>query len=390
MRDKVAVIGAGCSRFGDRLDAGLKELFVEAWKEALASVDKGLDTKSIGEAYIGSLSSSGAQIGNVAGMMLDYTNISGIPATRVENACASGGSAVRLAIMSILSGCCDIAIAGGVEKMREISGEKSRAWLGIGGDTEWERWHGMTFPGVFALLATRHMHEYGTKREHFAMVGVKNHSNASKNPKAMFQNEIKVEDVLRAPMVAYPLGVLDCCPTADGAAVAIFCRADLAKKFTDTPVYVSGFGAATDRIASFHRKSLTVFPATIKASGDAYKMAGVSPKDIDLAEVHDCFTPVEIVHYEDLGFCKKGDGGKFIESGAPTMGGEIPINVSGGLKAKGHPIGATGVGQVYEIFHQLRGEADKSSRQVKGAEIGLAHIMGGFGVACTVHILRRG
>jgi acetyl-CoA C-acetyltransferase/acetyl-CoA acyltransferase len=383
---RVAVIGAGCSRYGDRLDAGLKELWVEAWMEAIESVDFGIDTKEIGEAFVGCLSSSGAQIGNVAGMMVDYSGLCGIPASRIENACASGGFALRSAIMSLLSGLTDVCIAGGVEKMRDISGERARAWLGVAGDTEWERWHGMTFPGIFALVGIRHMHEYGTKREDFARVSVKNHWNAARNPKAMFQAEIKIETVLKAPMVAYPLGLYDCCPTADGASVLILCREEDARKYTDSPVYITGWGAATDRIASFHRKTLTSFSATILASRDAYKMAKIQPEEVDFAEVHDCFTPVEIVHYEDLGFCKKGEGKNFIDDA--WIGGKLPVNPSGGLKAKGHPIGATGAGQIYEIFRQLRGEAEKPSRQVKG-EIALAHIMGGFGVSCTIHILRR-
>ena len=386
---RVAIVGAGCTKFGERLDAGLSELFTEAYIEALHGVDKGIDPSEIQEAFIGSMGSGGGQIANTAPLMIDYAGIPGIPATKVENACASGGYAIRSALLSILTGQCKVALVGGVEKMRDIPSERGRAWLGVGGDTEWERWHGLTFPAVFALMATRHMHEYGTTREQLAKVAVKNHKNGSKNPKAHFQNEIKLENALKAPMVAYPLSLMDCCPTSDGASAAILCEESLARRYTDTPVYIAGFGAATDRLASFSRESLTKGIATVNASSQAYKMAGIGPDDIDLAEVHDCFTIAEIVHTEDLGFCKKGEGGKFVEEGQTEIAGKVAVNPSGGLKAKGHPIGATGVGQVYEIFKQLRNEADKPSRQVPDAQIGLAHIMGGFIAAGTVHILAR-
>ncbi len=388
-RDAVSVIGVGCSRFGDRLDAGLTELFVEAYLEALNSVDKGIDPNDIQEAFIGSYAFGGDQIGNVAAMMVDHVGIPGIPATRIENACGSGGYAFRAAVLAVLSGQCDVALAGGADKMQDVPGVRARLWLGGGSDTQWERWHGLTFPGVFALMATRHMYEYGTTRKQMASVAVKNHDNASENPKAHFQRRIKLKAAMNAPMVSYPLTLLDCCPTSDGAAVALLCKSELAKRYTDTPIYVSGFGSATDRLASFNRPSLTTFPAAVKAARLAYKMADIEPKDLDLVELHDCFTIAEIVLTEDLGLCDKGEGGSLVEEGQTEIGGKVAVSPSGGLKAKGHPIGATGVGQIYEVVKQLRSEAEKQSRQVQGAEIGLAHIQGGFGVTPTVHILRR-
>lgn len=389
-KNAVAVVGAGNSRFGDRIDVNLSDLFAEAFVEALDSVDKGLDPREIGEFFIGSLSSSGEQIGLSASLLAEYVGKRGVPAMRVEAACASGGYALRAGIMSIIAGANDVVVVGGVEKMRDVSGPQARLWLGVSSDTRWERWHGLTFPGIFALQATRHMHEYGTTREQLAYIAVKNHSNGAENPKAHFRRKVTVETVLNSPFVAYPLTLFDCCPTSDGAAVAILCRADIAKNFTDTPIYVSGFGAATDCVAAFDRESLTHFDSAIIASRQAYKMAGLEPKDIDLVELHDCFTISELVLTEDLGFCEKGEGGKFIEEGNTQIGGKVAVNPSGGLKAKGHPIGATGVGQVYEIFHQLRGDVEKRSRQVPGAEVGMAHIQGGFGVAATVHIFTRG
>lgn len=385
----VAVVGVGCSPFGDRIDSSLTDLFVEAYLEAINNVDKGIDPSEIREAFIASYAFSGEQIGNVSSLMIDHAGIPLIPAGRIENACGSGGYAFRYAVLSILSGLNDVVLVGGVEKMRDISGERARLWLGGGGDTQWERWHGLTFPGVFALQATRHMHEYGTTREQLAMVSVKNHANAAKNPKAHFQRETTVEKVLESPMVSYPLTLFDCCPTSDGAAVALICRADIAKKYTDTPIYIRGFGAAADRLAICDRSDINRFPAAIEASRQAYKMAGLEPKDIDLVELHDCFTIAEIVLSEDLGFCNKGEGGKFVEEGQSQIGGTVAINTSGGLKAKGHPLGATGVGQIYEITKQLRNETEKRNRQVPGADIGMAHIQGGFGVTASVHILQR-
>jgi acetyl-CoA C-acetyltransferase/acetyl-CoA acyltransferase len=248
----------------------------------------------------------------------------------------------------------------------------------------------MTFAGVYALMAVRHMHQYGTKREHLGMVAVKNHKNGADNPKAHFQRTITLEQALNSAMVAYPLTLFDCCPITDGASAAIVCRADLAKKYTDTPIYVLGHGASTDRLGLFERADFTVLAATTMAAEQAYKMAKIQPKDVNLVEAHDCFTIAEIMACEDLGFCKKGEGGKLIESGQTQIGGRIPVNPSGGLKSKGHPIGATGTGQVYEVFKQLRGQVVKPSRQVSGAEIGLTHNVGGSGGTAVVHILSVG
>lgn len=387
---EVAIVGVGQSRFGTVIDKSAKELFVEAFTEALNNVDKGIDPKEIGEIYVGNLGVGGGQLGNFSSMIADCVGLSGIPAVRIENACASSGFALRATVLAIASGTCDVAVAGGVEKMNDIPRERLRYWLGVSGDTEWERLAGTTFAGVYALMAVRHMHQYGTKREHLAMVAVKNHKNGADNPKAQFQRAITFDQALNSPMVAYPLTLFDCCSTTDGASAVIVCKAEIAKRYTDTPVYVLGHGAGTDTLAVFQRTDHTTLTATVKAAGQAYKMARVEPKDIDVAEVHDCFTIAEIMAYEDLGFCKKSEGGKLIEEGETQIGGRIPINPSGGLKAKGHPIGATGTGQVYEIVKQLRGQAVKPSRQVSGAEVGLTHNVGGSGAAAVVHILSVG
>ena len=221
------------------------------------------------------------------------------------------------------------------------------------------------------------------------MVAVKNHKYGADNPKAQLQRTITLDQANKSPTVCHPLHLFDCCPTSDGASAAILCNAEIAGKFTDTPVQVLGVGAGTDRLALFQREDFTTLKATERAAKQAYEMAHLDPKDINFAEVHDCFTIAEILAYEDLGFCKKGEGGKLIEEEQTYIGGRIPVNASGGLKAKGHPIGATGVGQIYEIVNQLRGETDKKTRQVPNARVGLAHNIGGSGATATVHILGR-
>jgi acetyl-CoA C-acetyltransferase len=279
----------------------------------------------------------------------------------------------------------DIVVVGGVEKMTDVVGNEATNTLATASDQEWEAFFGATFPGLYAMIATRHMYEYGTTREQLAQVAVKNHANGVLNPNAQFQREISVENVLNATMVSYPLSILDCSPVSDGAAAVILCAADKAKKYTDKPVKIIGSGQASDTLALHGRKEICTLEATVHAAKMAYKQANIQPKDIDLAEVHDCFTIAEILAIEDLGFVKKGEGGKAIDKKITTLNGEIPINTSGGLKAKGHPVGATGVAQVAEIVAQLQGEAGK--RQVKDAKIGLTHNIGGSGASCLIHIL---
>lgn len=326
-------------------------------------------------------------MGNLAAAAGDATGLTGIPISRIENACASSGFAFRAAFLAIASGICDVALAGGIEKMQDLSPKRLRYWLGVSGDTEWERLAGMTFAGVYALMAQRHMYQYGTSEEQLHMIAVKNHKYGADNPKAHFQRAITLEQATKSATVCYPLRLFDCCPTTDGASAAILCSAEIARKFTDSPVRVLGVGAGTDRLPLFQRGDFTTIQAATNAAKQAYDMAKLQPRDISFAEVHDCFSIAEIMAYEDLGFCKKGEGGKLIEEGQTYIGGRIPVNISGGLKAKGHPIGATGVGQIYEVTKQLRGEADKRSRQVPNPKFGLTHNVGGSGATAVVHIL---
>ena len=377
----------GQTRFGDHANVGADELFAQAFREAVLDAEKGFDHKLIQESYVGTLGVGGGQLGNFAGVVGDATGLTGIPITRVENACASSGFAFRSAFLAVASGICDVALAGGIEKMRDLPPDRLRYWLGVSGDTEWERLAGMTFTGVYALMAQRHIHQYGTKEEQLHMIAVKNHKYGADNPKAQLRRAITLEQATKSAAVCLPLRLFDCCPISDGASAAILCNASIAKKFTDAPVRVLGAGAGTDRLALFQREDFTTLKASAIAAKQAYHMANLDPKDINMAEVHDCFTIAEIMAYEDLGFCKKGEGGRMMEEGQTYIGGRIPINASGGLKSKGHPIGATGVGQIYEITKQLRGQADKSSRQVPNAECGLAHNVGGSGATAVVHVL---
>jgi acetyl-CoA C-acetyltransferase/acetyl-CoA acyltransferase len=385
----VTIIGVGQTKFGDHPSLSAGELFAQAWTEAVGDVDKGFDQKIVREAYVGTLGVGGGQLGNFAAVVGEAAKITGIPITRVENACASSGFAFRSAYLAVASGVCDVALAGGVEKMRDLAPDRLRYWLGVSGDTEWERLAGMTFAGVYALMAQRHMYQYGTKEEQLHLVAVKNHKYGADNPKAQLQKAITPEQASKSAIVCSPLRMFDCCPTSDGASAAILCEGEMAKKFTDTPIRVLGIGAATDHLALFQREELTTLRATVLAARQAFDMARLEPKDLSLAEVHDCFTIAEIMAYEDLGLCRKGEGGKLVEDGQTYVGGRIPVNISGGLKAKGHPIGATGVGQIYEITKQLRGEAERTSRQVPDARYGLAHNVGGSGATATIHILGK-
>jgi acetyl-CoA C-acetyltransferase len=353
----------------------------------LAIEDAGVD--HIDSMYVGCMT-SGLFVGqeHLGSLMADYLNVAPIPATRVESACASGGVALRQAFIEVASGVNDIVLVGGVEKMTDVGGGEATYALSTAADQEYEDYQGVTFPGLYAMMANRHMHDHGTTREQLAQVAVKNHQHGSMNPLAQYPFKITVEAVLNSVLVADPLRILDCSPITDGAAAAILCPAELAKKLTQKPVVqIIGSGQATDTIALHAREDLTWLGATAKASEMAYRMAGVGPDDLDLVEVHDCFTIAEICVIEALGLVKRGQGGKAAESGLTALGGKIPVNTSGGLKSKGHPVGATGVAQVVEMVEQLRGEAGE--RQAEGAGVGLSQNMGGTGGSTAVHIFRR-
>lgn len=386
MRD-VAIIGVGITKFGELWDLSFRQMIIEAGARAIE--DANIDGKQIDAMYIGNMS-AGQFIcqEHIASLIADHAGLVPIPATRVEAACASGGLALRQAVISVASGVHDYVVAAGIEKMTDVMSEQATGALATAADQEWEVYAGGTFPGLYALMARRHMYEFGTTEEQMAMVAVKNHNNACMNPCAQYHMKITVENVLKSSPVVLPLKLLDCSPITDGAACVIVAPAEKARRMDRVPVLVAGTGQASDTISLHSRQNLTGLRATTEAARMAYRMAGVGPEDIDVAEVHDCFTIAEIMAIEDLGFCKKGEGGKLTEEGQTEIGGKIPINTSGGLKGKGHPVGATGIAQVVEIVHQLRGEAGK--RQVKGAEIGLTHNVGGTGGTAVVHVFKRG
>ncbi len=382
MRD-VAVIGVGMPKWGELWDKSLRDVFVEAALLALADtkVDK-LDNMLIG------CMSGGLFVGqeHIGAIMADYLGQRHLAAGRVESACASGGLAFRCAIAEVASGMSDVVLAGGVEKMTDVSGDGATYALAAAADQEYEVFNGATFPGLYALMARAHMEKYGTTRDQLAHVAVKNHHNGTKNPNAQYPFEVTLDQVKNSVMIADPLRILDCSPITDGAAAVIVCPMEMAKDLTEKPlVKVTGLGQATDAIALHSRQDITTIEATTVAAKEAFAMAGKGPKDIDFAEVHDCFTIAEIVVTESLGFFEPGKGGPAVEAGETARGGRIPINLSGGLKSKGHPVGATGIAQIYEIVKQLRGDAGE--RQIENAKVGLAQNMGGSGASTLVHIL---
>jgi acetyl-CoA C-acetyltransferase len=369
-------------KWGELWEKSTRDIFVES--ALLAMDDAGLD--KLDAMYIGSMSSGMfADQEHLGSVLADYLGQKHISATRVESACASGGLAFRLACLEVASGRHDIVLAGGVEKMTDIGGGDATHALATAADMQWEGIHGVTFPGLYAMMAVAHMDRYGTTREQLAHVAVKNHDNGSLNARAQFPMKVTVEGVINSVKVADPLNILDCSPITDGAAAAIVVPADRVKEFKKPGVKVIGTGHATDTIALHDREDLTTLAAVSASAEQAYKMAGKDPKDIDFAEVHDCFTIAEIVVSESLGLFERGKGGVAAEAGETRLEGRMPINPSGGLKSKGHPVGATGLAQIVEITEQLRGESGK--RQVKNARVALAQNMGGSGGSSVVHIL---
>lgn len=379
MSDPVVVVGVGCAKFGDRFDASYEDLAAEAAGAAFA--DAGIEADRIDAAVLGTYS-PGPRGGKAGVGLADALRFYGKPVTRVENYCATGTDAFRHAVLAVASGTHRCMLVLGVEKMKDrpVRGVPLEGRHPIVG-------RGATAPGQFALAANRYMHVYGLGRETLAKVAVKNHANGAKNPLAHLRMEVTVERVLAAPIIAWPFGLFDCCPTTDGAAAAIVMRRSDARGLRPDGPVVRGFGLAVTSGRPYFDPGFDYlgFPATRAAAAQAYQMAGIRDpaREIDVAEVHDCFTWTEIANYEDLGFCERGQGGRFIEEGRSGPAGDLPVNPSGGLKSFGHPIGASGVRMIYEVVTQLRGRA--GPRQVKDARVGLAHNVGGPGaVACVI------
>lgn len=382
----VCITGVGSTKFGRHPERNTRELFAEAALKAMK--DSNITNKEIDGVYVGNLSSEVFEgQGHVAPTAVDVLGLCPKPSVRIENACASGGIAIRLGLMAIRAGFYDIVLAGGTEKMTTLKTSQVQDALALAADSEYEIPAGITFPGAYAIIATAHMHKYGTTEEQLAAVAVKNHKNGANNPSAQFQKEITLEKAMSSPMIAYPLKLYDCSPITDGAAAVVLMRGDLARKYTDTPIEIVGSGQGSTTMALQDRPDLTTLQSAREASSQALKQAKLEPKNIDVCEVHDCFTIAEIVATEDIGFFKPGEGGLAVEEGRTAIGGEVSINTSGGLKSKGHPVGASGAGQAVEIVLQLRGEAEK--RQVDGAEIGMTHNVGGTGGSAVVHLYKR-
>jgi len=412
----VAIVGAGMSKFGMFKDKDSRDLFVEAYDEMLSSVDKGVDPKDIDALYLGNFSNDFfMHQGHWGPIISDLIALTPRPATRTEGACASSALSFREAVFAIASGFYDMVLVAGVEEMSKCTTEEVTDGLSLALDEAYEGKVGFTFPGVFAATATAYMERYkGATPDHLKMVAIKSHNNAHFNSKAQFNASIRdimdsrierakkkgqpvptwrdemefLHDLNFNPMVAWPLQVFDCCPISDGASCMLLVAEEIAKNFSDNPIYVVGMGQGSGR--ALHTKDdLTCFEATRYAAKEAYESSGLTPKDIQFSEVHDCFSIAEVIHTEDLGFFKPGEGYKAVEEGLTRLDGPMPINTSGGLKCKGHPVGATGVAQLYEVWKQLRGEAGQRQVPIKDLRIGAAHNLGGIGGTCSFNILER-
>lgn len=384
----VSIVGVGLTQFAEHWEKSFKELIAEAGVKAIE--DSGLQRKDI-QAVYGGCMASGRFVGqeHIGALIADQLGLNPIPATRLEAACASGGVALRNGYLAVASGMYDIVAVGGIEKMTEVSTEDAGFALGGAGDQETELFMGASFPALYALMARAHMEKFGTTEEQLAAVAAKNHKNAENNPYAQFQKAVTVEDVMKSGYVSSPLKLLDCSPISDGAAALILCATDVAKKMklAGNAVEIIASAQASDTLALANRKNIYETTAGKIAAEQAYRQAGIKAGNVSFAEVHDCFTIAEIMAIEALGFCRQGEGGKFTEQGNTQIGGTIPVNASGGLKACGHPVGATGVKQAIEAYWQLNEKAGK--RQVKGAEIGLTHNVGGSGATAVVHLFRK-
>jgi|TARA_Y100000031_G_scaffold132580_1_gene153794 acetyl-CoA C-acetyltransferase len=382
----VSIIGTGVTKFGELWDKSLRELGLMAGLEAIK--DAGVSSADIDALYVGNMAAGSlVQQEHVSALIADYCDMAGsnVPSTRVEAASASGGVALRQAYMAIAGGFIDIAVVGGAEKMTDVSDSESAHTLSMGADEEWESQQGATFASLHAMMTQAHMSEFGTTREMLSEVAAKNHAHAALNPQAQFSFPIKPEAVSSSGLVADPLRMLDCAPQSDGAAAVVLCASKRAKEFSKVPVSIIGSGQASDTLSLHHRASLSRMPAIGVAAKRAFTHAGQKVANVNVAEIHDNFTISELIALEEIGLAERGSAGQITLDGGTALGGAIPVNTSGGLKARGHPPGATGVAQAVEIVQQLRGTAGE--RQVKGATLGLLENHGGTGATAVVHLL---
>jgi len=382
--DDVAIVGVGQSVFSRKCGVSIRELCFDAFREAMEGLD--MDNKDIDASITCSAPEYDKQR-TPSGLISEYLELTPKPAFYVESVCSSSTTGLRVAWSLIKSGLHRVIAIIGFQKMSELTSREAAERMGRGADIMWESPFGITMPSGYALFARAHMAEYGTTEEQLAKIRIKNASYGARNPKATYRKELTMEEIMASAIIATPLKLYDACANADGSSCIIVAAADVAKRVTKTPVWIAGMGAATDTMTMSGRKSLTGLTCAQDAARQAYEMAGLGPRDIDVAEVHDCFTISELLAYEDLGFARPGEGVRLIENKQTYADGSIPVNVDGGLLSKGHPIGATGGSQVRTIVRQLRGEAEEA--QVKDAEIGLVHNIGGVGQYGNVIILRR-
>lgn len=383
---EVAIVGAAMTKFGELWDSSLRDIGLESGMRAL--MDARMETEDIDALFLGNMSAGRfIQQEHIGALIADHAGLAdrGVPATRVEAGGASGGLALHQAYTAVASGLHDVVMVGGAEKMTDVSDVDAEETMSFSADQEWEAFFGATLASLYALMARRHMHEFGTTPEQLAHVAVKNHLHGSGNPKAQFRNKLRIEQVLGAGRIAEPLGMLDCSPISDGGAALVLTTLERARELTDTPVIITGSAQASDTLALHDRWSLTSQRATRTAATRAFAQSGRSVGEMDLMEVNDGFTIAEIIALEDLGLAEPGQGGRLAEEGVTALGGDLPVNTSGGLKARGNPPGATGIAQAVEVYDQLVGRAE--GRQVEGARVGLAHNVGGTGATVTVHIL---
>jgi acetyl-CoA C-acetyltransferase len=384
MPNKVCVLGAGSTKYG-KLNEGIIEIALDASIDAINSA--GITPKDIQAGYISNVFGVCDKQVHMAPVIMSNLGLPGVPGLTIESACGSGSIMFREAYANIAAGFYDCVLGLGVEKITHTGTIQSTTLFSYCSDFFYEGGNGASFPGLFASIARSYMAKYKASEEDLARVAVKNHENGILNPKAHVRKKITIDDVMKSPIVASPLKLYDCCPFSDGASAVILCNEDFAKKSGRPFVEVIGSGRGASSAAVQGRDDITTIPSTVAAATQAYKMAGITAKDIDFAEVHDCFTIAEIIDIEDLGFFKKGTGANAVREGSTSRTGEIPINPSGGLKSKGHPIGATGIGQVVEVFEQLTGKAEQ--RTVRDAEIALTHNFGATGASAAVHIFKR-
>ncbi|MBI3183396.1 MAG: thiolase domain-containing protein [Myxococcales bacterium] len=382
---EVAVIGVGMNKWGELWEKSHRTIWTEAALKAIdeAKVDR-VDAMVVG------CMSGGLFVGqeHLGALLAEQLGMGPIPGTRVESACASGGLAFRQAYLAVASGMHDIVLATGVEKMTDVDGGAATFALSTAADQEYEGFHGVTFPGLYAMMARVHMQRYGTTREQLAQVAVKNHAHGSLNPNAQFPMKVTAQQVMSSAMVADPMRLLDCSPVTDGAAAAVLVPLEWARKRSSGPfIRVAASAHATDTIALHDREDMAFLGSTAKAAEQAYKQAHIGPSDLSFCEAHDCFTISEVMVIEALGIAERGQGGKLTASGYTALDGKIPVNPSGGLKSKGHPVGATGVAQVFEVVEQLRGAC--GARQVKNARWALTQNMGGTGASTVIHLFER-